>query len=270
MVGGRLLDKKTDDPHVRWSTAMLLGICECYSGSLELAGSLLREALSNAELAGEQQAVVEVYVGLSVLAVRAMRQDLVDELLQTAVSLSRANGDPVRTAQIQTNCALCLAHCEKLDAAEALLLSATDELGGCYHIDLSSAIRFNLGYVAYLRGNNEEAERLWADDLGAMRLVGATVPQAGCLAGLGLIALRRRKIPEARVFAGQALRLVRKTLAYMDERHLLEELVARLRLEAGQEQKALKQLLSLEMEAKDKNVPLFLTVRRLRSTHEPK
>ena len=260
----RALHKKTDDPHVRWSTARLLGICECYSGSLELAGSLLREALSNAELAGEQQAMVEVYVGLSVLAVRAMRQDLVDELLQTAVSLSRACGDPVRTAQIQTNCALCLAHCEKLDAAEALLLSATDELGACYHIDLSSAIHFNLGYVAYLRGNNEEAERLWADDLGPMRLVGATVPQAGCLAGLGLIALRRRKIPEARVFAGQALRLVRKTLAYMDERHLLEELVARLRLEAGQEQKALKQLLSLEMEAKDKNVPLFLTVRRLR------
>jgi len=261
----RELHDGSDRPEVKCRTARSLGIYECYKGRPDLAEALLAKALEWAKETGEEHVIVNCYIGLSALLFRVVRPGLAEQILQEALPLAEQAADPARTAAILCNCAVPYMYLQDDERAEHLLNRALRTLEACGDTpDTSPSILYNLGFVAYRRGDLETAETQWLEALRVSREEGVAPIQEECLAGLGQICLRRRQVARARAFAARALRLARRGRFLVDERFGLEELLARLRYEAGHLEKALNRLGQIASSSRENDIPLYLTVQLLR------
>jgi len=261
----RDLHHSYDQPDVKCRTARSLGIYECYKGRLDKAEALLTAALEWAKETGEEPAIVNCYIGLSALLFRVMRSNLAEQILEEALPLAEQVADPARTAAILCNCAVPYMYLQDDERAEHLLNRALRTLETCGDTpDTSPSILYNLGFVAYRRGDLETAEARWSQALHVSTQEGVVPIQEECFAALGHICLRRRRVAQARAFAARALRLARRGAFLVDERFGLEELLARLRYEAGRPEKALKRLAQIASSSRENDIPLYLTAQLTR------
>jgi tetratricopeptide (TPR) repeat protein len=148
------------------------------------------------------------------------------------------------------------------DRSHDLLTSAQSTLETTGAVpDTSPSILYNLGFIAFHRGNYDDAEQHWKDANHLSKRDGVMSVRAECLAALGILRLQQGKVCESRQLAAQALRLVRKAGALTDERLGLEELLARLRYESGRRTKAMEALCKIAVSARCSDIPLFLKAR---------
>ncbi len=239
----RRLHSRIRRPDVRWRTARSLGIYECYKGRLDRAEALLQEALDSATDAADEAAILECYIGRTALIVRVLSANQAEEVLDSALSLAKQHADPAKIAAILCNCAVCLMHLRDSTRAEELLRQAreTYEAAGAYP-DTSPSVLYNLGFVSDTKGDQESSEVYWKQALRASEHDGVIPHRQECLAALARLALLRGHERLARSLAAQALRLARRGDFLIDDRSILEDLLARLRMVAGKESKALDQL----------------------------
>lgn len=261
----RELHSRTSQAEVRCQTARDLGIYECYKGELDKARAFLTDALDLAQVVPNEAAVVDCYIGLTALLLRVMRSDLAEQILEQALPLAEEHADPVRTAAILCNCAVCYMYLRDADRAQELLDRARQTLETSGDVpDTSPSVAYNLGFVAHLRRDWDESEAHWNGALQASKDYGVLPVYEECLASLGSLALRRGQISEARRLAARALRLARCGGFLVDERFGLEELLARLRYESGHREKALSGLARTAAVARDSDIPLYLTAQLTR------
>jgi len=258
----RGLHTRIDQAEVTSRTARSLGIYEIYKRNLQGAEALLREALNRAKEANDEAAVVNSYCGLTMLLPRVMRCDLAEEILQVALPLARQHANPELVATLLCNCAVYYMYLGNADQAEILFRRTEQTLETCS--DLRETVLYGLGFTAYLRGDYGTAEQRWRTALLESERNRALAVRLECLAALASLALRRSHISEARCLAAQALRLARRGNFLVEQRFGLEELLARLRCQAGHVDKALQQLARSAMFAKDSDVPLYLTAQLTR------
>jgi DNA-binding SARP family transcriptional activator/tetratricopeptide (TPR) repeat protein len=256
----RGLHCRTDQPSVRCRTARSLGIYECYKGKLAEAETLLSKSLAWAQEADDEGALINSYIGLTTLLFRVIRPEMAEKILEEALPLAERASDPARIAGILCNCAVPFMYLHDQARAESLLNRALQTLESAGHTpDSSPSVLYNLGFVAYGEGDYDTAELRWSEALRVSTGDGVLPVQEECLAALGRLSLRRGRLNEARQFAAKALRLARKGGFLIDERFGLEELLARLRYESGQNEKALVRLEHAANIAKETDIPLYLT-----------
>ncbi len=260
----RKVHRGLQDPACRWRTERMLGIHECYSGNLVKSEKLLREALQSAREEGSRLSELTCYIGLSVLAARNMSNELCEEILHHAVPIAEECGDPGRKPQLLSNCAISYIERRDLDRAKALLADAQQGLRGSEFTSIPGSIHFNLGDVAFLDGDYSTAESEWKEALDASEKLGMQSLRLEALASLGTLALRRGHVKRARALAAQALRLNRQMGIYVDKRHALETLLARLRVMAGQSDKAMRRLAEMVEWAKSRDIALYLSAQLCR------
>ncbi len=258
----RGLAARCAQPEVRCRTSKSLGIFECYSGEVELAERHLREALALATEARDEAAIVDCYVGLTTLVPRLMSAELAEEILGNGLPIAQQYADPWHVAALLCNCAVCFMYMGNFDRAQSLLTSAQSTLETSDAVpDTSPSILYNLGFIAYHRGDHAKAEQYWTNADLQSRRDGVLSVHAECVAALGNLWLQRGSILLARKQAAQALRLVRKAGALTDERMGVEELIARLRFESGQRKKAISALGKTAELSRNSDIPLFLKSR---------
>jgi len=129
---------------------------------------------------------------------------------------------------------------------------------------LREALLYGFGFIRYVTGDQESAERRWNTALNASERDGVSPVHLECVAALGGLALRRGQVSKARSLAAQALRLARRGDFLVEQRFGLEELLARLRYHAGHGDKALRQLARAAASARDCDIPLYLTAQLTR------
>jgi len=249
-------------PEVRCRTSRSLGIFECYNGELDLAERHLRQGLALATEAGDEAAIVDCYVGLTTLVPRRMSAELAEEILRHGLPIAQQYADPWHVAALLCNSAVCYMYMGDLDRAHSLLTSAQSTLETSDAVpDTSPSILYNLGFIAYHKGDYTKAEQFWMDADQQSRRDGVLSVHAECVAALGNLWLQRGSVLQARKQAALALRLVRKAGALTDERMGVEELVARLRYESGQKKKAISALAKTAQSSRDRDIPLYLKSR---------
>jgi len=261
----RRLHDRAEEPEVRTRTARSLGIYASYKGSAREAKSLLEQARAYAEESCDQAALVDSYVGLSTLLHRIPDVELASHILEVALPLAEQLADPAQVANLLCNCAVCFMYLRDADRARSLLARAMHVLHSTGHRpDTFPSVVFDLGFVAYLKGDHELAQTKWTDALNSGRRHGVSPVVLESLASLGLLALRRGEILEARRLAAQAAHLARRGKFLLDQRSSLEELLARLRYRSGRTQKALAGLASAAASAEASDIPLYFTVQLTR------
>jgi tetratricopeptide (TPR) repeat protein len=259
------LHDRTADPEVKTRTARSLGIYASYKGSATEAKNLLQQARVYAEESCDQAALVDSYVGLSTLLHRVPDVGLASHILEVALPLAEQLADPAQVANLLCNCAVCFMYLRDTDRAESLLARAMHVLHSTgHHLDTFPSVVFDLGFVAYLRGNDKLAHTKWMDALNSGTRHGVSPVVLESLASLGILALRRGEISEARRLAAQAARLARRGKFLLDQRSGLEELLARLRYRSGRTKKALAGLAYAAARAEASDIPLYFTVQLTR------
>jgi tetratricopeptide (TPR) repeat protein len=254
------LHNRCDRPDVRCRTARSLGIYARYRGNLPEAEALLREGLEWAEVARDEIAKVDCFVGLTTILSRLPRSDLMNHVLTMALPLAEQHADPARTANILCNCANSFAHLGELGRAQELLDQARLTLATSGDVpDLSPSIAYNLGTVAYMRGNLTAAEAHWTEALRVADKGGLPPVRTECLAALGRLSLRRGRIRSARALAAEASSLARRGGFLVDEQCGLVELRALLKHAKGRKARALRGLGHAAERAKTRDMPLYFT-----------
>ncbi len=225
----------------------------------------MRRALADAKVCTDPVGALDCYIALSILASRALEMELLQEILEEGMSLAQSCGDPGREYMLLANCGVCYMRCRELDRAETLLRKAKEiSRGAGDFVGASSVIDFNLGYVALMNGDYEQAERCVTSALNDNERAGRRAGVVDCFAALGELAIRKRQTSEARHWAARALSEARRLKYYVDERDLIENLIARIRFDAGQWEKALTRLEHAAVEGRRGNVPLHLTAQLTR------
>jgi tetratricopeptide (TPR) repeat protein len=257
----RILHGRTTEPRAKTTTARSLGIYAAYKGALTEARVLLEQALSYAGASQDQAALVDSYVGLSTLLHRVPDIDLADHILGVALPLAEHIADPAQVANLLCNCAVCFMYLRDADSAEELLSRAKHVLDSTgHHPDTLPSVIFDLGFVAYLRGDYTAARTLWTTSLDSGRMHGVLPVVLESLASLGILALKSGEVAEARRFAAQAAKLARRGRFLLDQRSNFEELLARIRYRSGRTEKALSGLTHAAARAEATDIPLYLTV----------
>ncbi|UCC49126.1 MAG: hypothetical protein JSV41_02795, partial [Gemmatimonadota bacterium] len=256
------LHNRNNQAHVKCRTARGLGIYEGYRRRPQEAETLLREALSQAKEAGDEAAVVDSYCGLTTLLPRVMRAELAEEILRVALPLAQQHANPELIATLFCNCAVYHMYLGDSERAEQLFDRAEQALQRCSHF--RETVAYGLGFIAYLRGDDESAGECWTRALHASERDGVSSVRLECVAALGILAARGGQMSKARSLAAQALRLARRGGFLVEQRFGLEELLARLRYHAGHGDKALRQLARAAASARDCDIPLYLTAQLTR------
>jgi tetratricopeptide (TPR) repeat protein len=256
----RTLQSEYARPTVQCLVKRTIGIYECYRGRLDEAESCLRASLKYAEELEDQAAVVDAYIGLTVLLFRVMRLDLARHILKVALPLAEQLADPARASALLCNIAVCHMYFRDVPSAESLLRRARQVLKTSGSVpDTPPAVFYNLGFISHLKGDYQAAESHWKTALDFGEQGGVVPVQHECLAALGRLALERKQIPEARRLAARATRLARKGKFLIDERFSLEDLLARLRDAAGHTERALARLAAVATVARRSDIPLYLS-----------
>jgi DNA-binding SARP family transcriptional activator len=261
----RGLHDRTSEPSVRARTARSLGIYASYKGAATDARDLLEQARCYAEEAHDEAALVDSYVGLSTVLHRVPDFELANHILKVALPLAEQIADPAQVANLLCNCAVCFMYLRDADSAGALLARAMDMLHATgHHPDTFPSVVFDLGFVAYLKGDYGLAQTTWIDALRLGKEHGVLPVVLESLASLGILALRRGNIPEARQLAAQAARLARRGKFLLDQRSSFEELIARLRYRSGRTEKAFAGLANAAASAEASDIPLYFTTQLTR------
>jgi tetratricopeptide (TPR) repeat protein len=151
------------------------------------------------------------------------------------------------------------------ERAETLLEQIKQVQGNAHYFpDTRPSFLYNCGFVDYIRGNYQEARRKWLEALSASQSHGVLTIRVESLAGLGIVSLHRGERAEARKFAGRALRLARHGKYLVDQRFVLEDLIARLHFEEGNVDKALCDLGLAVQYAQGIDKPFYLTAQLTR------
>jgi DNA-binding SARP family transcriptional activator/tetratricopeptide (TPR) repeat protein len=261
----RTLHGRTTEPRVRTTTARSLGIYASYKGAPTEARDLLEQARSYASESRDEAALVDSYVGLSTLLHRVPDVELADRILSVALPLAEHIADPAQVANLLCNCAVCFMYLRDADSAETLLSRAKHVLDSTgHHPDTLPSVIFDLGFVAYLRGDDTLAQTRWTTALDSGRKHGVLPVVLESLASLGILALKRGEVADARRFAAQAANLARRGKFLLDQRSNFEDLLARLRYRSGRTEKALSGLAYAAAGAEASDIPLYFTVQLTR------
>ncbi len=259
------LHTRSAEPRARTSTARSLGIYAAYKGAPTKARDLLEQARDYASESRDQAALVDSYVGLSTLLHRVPDIALADHILSVALPLAEHIADPAQVANLLCNCAVCFMYLRDADSAEALLSRAKQVLDSTgHHPDTLPSVIFDLGFVAYLRGDDAMARTKWTIALDSGEKHGVLPVVLESLASLGLLSLKCGEVAEARRFAAKAARLARRGKFLLDQRSNFEELLARIRYRSGRTEKALSGLAHAAACAEASDIPLYLTVQLTR------
>ncbi len=260
----RALHSRCREPTVKCRTARSLGIFACYKGNLAEAEEYLREGLTFARQTDDEVAIIDAYIGLTILLPRRPDGALAEEVLEEALPLAQRHADPARTVAILCNCSACFMYLGDFENSESLLGQAKQILETNDDVpDMTPSVFYNLGYVAREKGL-KDSESLFERALYASEATGMLPIRVESLAALGLEALRRDDVGRARDLAAKALRSARNREFLLDDRSGLQLLLARLRHKAGKVEKALHRLADAAIKARDKDVPLYLTAQLAR------
>jgi DNA-binding SARP family transcriptional activator/tetratricopeptide (TPR) repeat protein len=261
----RNLHDRTTEPKVRTRTARSLGIYASYKGAATEARNLLQQARCYAEEARDEAALVDSYVGLSALLHRIPDIALANHILMVALPLAEQIADPAQTANLLCNSAVCFMYLRDVDRAESLLSRAMHVLHSTgHHPDTLPSVVFDLGFVAFLKGDNKLAQAKWTDALHAATKHGILPVVLESLASLGILALKNGNVTEGRRLAAKAARLARRGKFLLDQRANFEELLARLRYRSGRKEKAFRGLDRAATSAETSDIPLYFTVQLTR------
>ncbi len=260
----RALHSRCREPTVKCRTARSLGIFACYKGNLDEAEEYLREGLIFARNTDDEVAIIDAYIGLTILLPRRPDVTLAQEVLEEALPLAQRHADPARTVAILCNCSACFMYLGELEHSECLLAQAKHILETNDDVpDMTPSVFYNLGYVAREKGL-KNSESLFERALHASEATGMLPIRVESLAALGLEALRRGDVERARDLAARALRSARNREFLLDDRSGLQLLLARLRHKAGKVEKALQRLADAAIKARDQDIPLYFTAQLAR------
>jgi tetratricopeptide (TPR) repeat protein len=191
-----------------------------------------------------------------------MSAKLAEDILREGLPIAEQYADPWHVAALLCNCAVCFMYMGEWERAQSLLESARSTLETTGAVpDTSPSILYNLGFIAYQRGNYREAEQHWTQAEYLSERDGVLSVRTECLAALGKLRFQRGDIAGARKLAALAIRLARRGGTLTDERLGLEELLARLRYKGGHATKAIENLAKTAESARHTDIPLFLTAR---------
>ena len=259
------IHSRTDMPSVRSRTARSLAIYAMYKGQICQAEEYIRDAQRLAHEADDGVAMVDCFVALSALLHRVLSVEVADEVISRGIPLAQRYSDPAHVVQLLCNCAACYMYLGNIERAEGLLEQVRQVQGNAHYFpDTTPSLLYNWGYLEYIKGNGHRAREKWLEALSASIEHGVLTIRLESLAGLGILALRNGELTTARMLAGKALRLARFGDYLIDQRFLLEDLIARLHFEEGNIDKALSKLHAAVESKKLVDKPFYLTAQLTR------
>jgi predicted ATPase/DNA-binding CsgD family transcriptional regulator len=202
-------------------------------------------------------------VGAAMIASYLNEDQRAAAILDESLAISRRLDDAATLNVALTARGLVARKLGDLAAARALygeVVGAQSPSSGYAGYAVPGALQ-GLGWIAFWEGNEEEADRLFADSLRQFEDLGDRLQAAGSLYGLSLLASRRGEHGEAQAFCGRALALASE----LDDRWLVStclEGMGRVAVTAGRVELGVQLLSAAERAQRDTGTQWTPFVRR--------